>query len=124
MKDNTIQTQSPNVVDHAAESASRAIHSTQQAADHAFEGLDHKVQQLREQASPRYEDAAERTQALADHGLQTMRETSRRLRESAHQVTDGTRQYVRAEPVKSVLIAAATGALLMGVASLLARSGR
>ena len=124
MKDNTIQTQTPNLVDNAAESASRAIHTTQQAADQAFEGLDHKVQQLREQASPRYDDAAERTQALADHGMQTMRDTSRRLRESAHQVTDGTRQYVRAEPVKSILIAAAAGALLMGVASLLARPGR
>ncbi len=124
MKDHTIQTQSPNMVDQAADSASRVIHSTQQAADQALEGLDHKVKHLREQASPRYEDAAQRTQELADHGMQTVRDTSRRLRESAHHVADGTRQYVRAEPVKSVLIAAATGALLMGVASLLARSGR
>jgi ElaB/YqjD/DUF883 family membrane-anchored ribosome-binding protein len=124
MKDNTLQSPTPNIVDQAADSTSRAIHSTQQVADQAFDGLDHKVQQLREQASPRYDAATHRASELAGQGVQSVRETTRRLRDGALQLSDGTRQYVRDEPIKSVLIAAATGAVLMGLASLLARAGR
>lgn len=124
MKDNVIQTHKPNIVDQVADSTSQAIHSTQQAADHALSGLDDKVQHLRDQASPRYDDATQQVSAMAERGAQSLRDTTRLLREKASFVTDGTRQYVRDEPVKSLLIAAATGALLMGLASLLARSGR
>lgn len=124
MNDNTIQTHSPNLVDQTADSASRAIHSTQQAADRALVGLDDGVQQLRDQTSPRYDEAAQRARALAQQAAQSVRATTRQLRDSAVQLTDGTRQYVRDEPVKSVLIAAATGAVLIGLASLLSRSRR
>ena len=123
MKDQVIPTHTPNVVDHVAESASRAIHNTQEVADKALLGLDNKLQNLRQQTSPRYDEAAERVNALAQQGVQSMRDTSHRLSESAHKVTEDTRHYVREEPVKSLLYAAAAGALLMGLASLLARSG-
>lgn len=123
MPDNIIPTHSPNVVDQVAASASRAIHGTQQVADKALGGLDDKVQNLRNQASPRYDEAAERVNALAHQGLRSMHDTTQRLRESARHLSDGTRHYVREEPVKSMLIAAAAGAVLMGLASLLARSG-
>lgn len=124
MNDNTLQNRTPNIVDQVAGSASQAIHTTQQAADHTLGGLDHKVEALRQQASPRLDQASQQASEMAHHGVQSVRDTTRRLRESAEHVSAGTRQYVRDEPVKSVLIAAATGALLMAVASLLARSGR
>jgi len=122
MKDQVIPTHTPNVVDQVADSATRAIHNTQQAADKALGGLDNKLQHLRERTSPRYDEATERVNALAQQGVQSVRNTSHRLRESAHHVSEGTRHYVREEPVKSLLFAAVAGALLMGLASLLARS--
>ncbi len=124
MKDNLIQTDTHNIVDQIAQSASRAIHSTQQAADDTLDGIGYKVEELRGQASTRLDQATQQANAIARQGLQSARDTTRRLRDTAVQVSDGTVQYVRDEPVKSVLIAAATGALLMGLASLLARSGR
>jgi ElaB/YqjD/DUF883 family membrane-anchored ribosome-binding protein len=124
MKDNFIQTHNPNLVDKVAESASEVIHTTQHAADQALDNLDHSVQQMREQASPRFDAVAQRASALAQQGAQSVRDTSNRLRDGAMHLTDDTRHYVRNEPLKSVLIAAATGAVLMGLASLLARPGR
>ena len=44
------------------------------------------------------------------------------LREKAQMASEQTVAYVKDEPVKSMLIAAATGALLMGLVSLLGRS--
>lgn len=123
MKDQVIPTHAPNVVDQVAESASRAIHTTQLVADKALGGLDDKLQHLREQTSPRYDEATERMNALAQQGVQSVRDTTQRLRDSALHMSEGTRHYVREEPVKSLLFAAAAGALLMGLASLLARSG-
>jgi len=40
------------------------------------------------------------------------------VRERAHTIGDATTRYVREEPVKAVLIAAATGAALMALLSL------
>jgi len=124
MQDNTFQSRTPNIVDQVADSASQAIHSTQRAADQTLGGLDHKVQELRQQAAPRLDRASERATAIAQQGAQSVRDTTGRLREQAAHVSEETRQYVRDEPVKSVLIAAAAGALLMGLFSLLARPGR
>ena len=50
------------------------------------------------------------------------RETARRLRLRASQASDRALAYVREEPVKTLLIAAAAGALLMGLVTLMARS--
>ena len=51
-----------------------------------------------------------------------MRDSSQQLREKAQLASESTVAYVKDEPVKSMLIAAATGALLMGLVSLMGRS--
>lgn len=124
MKDITMQTHSPNIIDHVADSTSQAIQHTQKVADQALGGLDNSVQSLRDQAAPKLDEMTQRANALAHQSVQSVRDTGRRLRDSAAHVSEGTIQYVRDEPVKSMLIAAATGAMLMALASLLARNGR
>ena len=124
MQDHTIQTHSPNIIDHVADSTSQAIHNTQKVAVEALDGLDSSVQSLRDQAAPKLDAVTHRASELAHQSVQSVRDTGRRLRDSAVHVSEGTVQYVRDEPVKSMLIAAATGALLMALVSLLARSGR
>jgi ElaB/YqjD/DUF883 family membrane-anchored ribosome-binding protein len=112
------------LVDQAAASADQAIRSTQRVANEALDGLAGSVQDLREHAAPMVDRVAERASALAHHGVDAVRERSHRLSVSAHRVADGTRSYVRDEPVKSLLIAAATGAALMGLLAFLAGSRR
>jgi hypothetical protein len=50
------------------------------------------------------------------------RETAEQLRQRALQASDRALAYTRDEPMKSLLIAAAAGALLMGLVSLMVRS--
>ena len=91
MSNNVIDT-SRNLIDQAAHSADAAIQSTQRMANQAVEGV--------------------------SHSLQT---AGKQVRNSAHQVSDRTVTYIRDEPVKSMLIAAATGAALVALASLFSR---
>lgn len=112
------------LVDQASASADQAIRSTQRVANEALNGLAGSAQNLREQAAPVVDRIAERASALAHHGADAVRERSHQLSESAHRVADGTRSYVHEQPVKSLLIAAATGAALMGLLAFLAGSRR
>jgi ElaB/YqjD/DUF883 family membrane-anchored ribosome-binding protein len=112
------------LVDQAAASADQAIRSTQRVANDALDGLAGSVQDLRENAAPMVDRVAERASAIAHHGADAVRERSQQLSESAHRMVDGTRSYVRDEPVRSLLIAAATGAVLMGLLAFLSGSRR
>ncbi len=50
------------------------------------------------------------------------RETAERVRRRALRASDKALSYARDEPMKSLLIAAAAGAILMGLVSLMVRS--
>ena len=57
-----------------------------------------------------------------DQGIEHVRETHNKLRKTAASASEGTVSHIRQDPLKSVLIAAATGAALMALVSLLTRS--
>lgn len=104
--------------------ADHAIRSTQHAANGALDSLADSVVEARQQVAPAINHAAEQVNALAHRGLDSVRNTSKQLMDSAHRVTDTTVSYVKEEPVKSILIAAATGAALMAMISMMTRSSR
>jgi ElaB/YqjD/DUF883 family membrane-anchored ribosome-binding protein len=92
-----------SLAEKAVQTAEVALENTQRAASGMLDGMVHALDQSVEQA----------------------REASHQLRASAERASQGTVNYIRHDPVKSVLIAAATGAALMGLISLLTRqSGR
>lgn len=119
---NSLTGQSNALTDRAAQSADSAIKSTQSVANDAFDSLSGTVKDIRDQAAPMVNRAAEQASALAHRGADAVRESSRQLRERAAQASDTTVSYIKDEPVKSILIAAATGAALMGLVSLMGRS--
>ncbi len=110
------------LVDQAAASADQAIRSTQRVANNALSGLAGTAQDLRDQAAPMVDRVAERASALAHQGVDTVRERSHQLSESAHRVADGTRSWVREEPVRSLLIAAAAGAVVVALLTAMGRT--
>ncbi len=114
--------QSQDMADNAAGSAQGAIQSTQRAADQALNRLSDKVEDLRSQAAPLLNKVTSQAEAAARRGMEAVRDTSQQLRERALQASDMTVNYVKDEPIKAMLIAAATGALLMGIISMLGRS--
>jgi ElaB/YqjD/DUF883 family membrane-anchored ribosome-binding protein len=111
-----------NVADDVANAADSAIKSTQRAADGALDALAAKVEDLRNQAAPLINRVTTKAEDVAKRGMEAVRESSQQLREKALRASDSTVAYVKDEPVKAMLIAAATGALLMALVSLVARS--
>ena len=85
--------------DKAVQSAEVALENTQRAASSVLDSAAHAL----------------------DQGVERAREASHQLRESAQRASHGTAEAIRHDPVKSVLIAAATGAALMALVTLLTR---
>jgi ElaB/YqjD/DUF883 family membrane-anchored ribosome-binding protein len=113
-----------NFAEHAADSASSAIRSTQNVANNAFDRLSDKVDTAREQAVPLINRISTQAEAAARRGAEAVKETSAQLRDKAVRAQDTTVGYIKDEPVKAMLIAAATGAALMALISLSTRSSR
>ncbi len=113
---------SNHMAEQAAQSADQAIKSTQRAANQALNSLSDTVQDIQHQASPLLNRASEQASALAQRGLDTLRDGTANLRDKAQQASDSTVSYIKHEPVKAMLIAAATGAALMALVSLMSRS--
>ncbi|MBT9594754.1 MAG: hypothetical protein IV094_02050 [Vitreoscilla sp.] len=65
--------------------------------------------------------ASEQASALAQRGIDAVRDSSRMIRGQAQHASDSTVNYIRNEPIKATLIAAATGAALMLLIGLLTR---
>lgn len=114
--------QASNLADQAADSASSAIRSTQNVANAAFDRLTDKVDSAREHAAPMIDRLSSQAEAAARRSADALRETSAQLREKAQRAQDTTVGYIRDEPVKAMLIAAATGAVLMALIGLMGRS--
>jgi ElaB/YqjD/DUF883 family membrane-anchored ribosome-binding protein len=71
-----------------------------------------------------YEAAAvlpEPADEMAQRGIDAVQITSRQWRDQALSACDRTSAYVKAQPVKAMLMAAASGAALMGLLGLLSR---
>jgi ElaB/YqjD/DUF883 family membrane-anchored ribosome-binding protein len=116
------QTSGNDVADQAAQSADNAIKSTQRFANDSLNTLSDKVQEVRDQAAPVLNRVAEKAETLARRGIDAVKDTSQQVREKALQASDSTIGYIKDEPVKAILIAAATGAALMALVSLMTRS--
>lgn len=107
--------------DRAAEAADHAIKAGQRVANDALDGLSGTVQDMRHQAAPLLNRVSEQAASMTEHGVHAIRDSAEHLRERAVRASDSTLNYVKHEPVKAVLIAAATGALLMAALSLMTR---
>ena len=111
-----------NLADRAADSATQAIRSTQGVANAAFDRLNDKVEATRDRAVPIVDRLASQADVARQRSLDALRDTAAQVRDTATRVQDTTVGYVRGEPVKALLIAAATGAALMALVGLMSRS--
>jgi ElaB/YqjD/DUF883 family membrane-anchored ribosome-binding protein len=73
-------------------------------------------------AVPMMTNAIEQADDALQSGMDSVRQRTAQLRNQADHANQVALGYIRQEPVKSILIAAATGAALMAVLSLLNRS--
>ena len=108
-----------SVVDAAAQGADQAIRSSQRLANQTLDQLAAQVESARTSAGPALEGIAHDANSLARRGTDALRQRSDQLRDQALHARDSARGYIQHEPLKAVLIAAATGAALVALGTLL-----
>lgn len=111
-------TQSPavsaveNFADQAAARADDAIQSTKTVANQALDSLQSSVNDLRHSGPTALTRAAAQVEELTRRSLERAREATHQVKDQVAHVGDKSVSYIRDEPVKSVLIAAAAGAAM------------
>ena len=117
-----VANEATHLADQAADSASQALRSTQSVANQAFDRLSDKLESARDTAVPLINRLSSQAETVARRGVEAVRDTGVQVREKALKASDSTVSYIKDEPVKAMLIAAATGAALMALIGLLSRS--
>ncbi|MEP7281562.1 MAG: hypothetical protein ABI696_06250 [Rubrivivax sp.] len=115
-------------IDHAAERAAgkadAALQTTRSMANNALDQLQSGVNELRSAAPNALARAASTVEGLAKRGLEQAKDVGSTVREQAARAGDRSVEYVRDEPLKAILIAAATGAAVAALVTWLTSSRR
>jgi len=110
------------LTEQAANRADRAIDSTQRATQDALDTVQAGVDELRHTLPSAFTRAAAQVESITRQGIERARQATADVRGQVALTGDRTVAYIKDEPVKSVLIAAAAGAALAGLIGLLSRS--
>ena len=78
-----------------------------------------KVEELRSDAGPTIRKASARAQALGKQGYDAASDFAGRARDAASSTSQAVIDYTKENPVKALLIAAASGALLLTIAKVI-----
>lgn len=78
----------------------------------ALDGVAHGASDLRDTVPSAITRAAAEAEALARRGLERARNATDAVRAQAEHLNDSTVNYIKDEPIKSVLLAAGAGALV------------
>ena len=113
-------TQSHETMAMEAALAQRAVHSTEQAADQMLGKLSDKIDATRGDIAAEGTKISDATNWAIDKAKDTLRSAAGYVRERA---TTTLETYTKADPIRAILIAAGTGAVLMGLVAMMARSG-
>lgn len=112
-----------DAADKIGDSIDNAVDKTRRVANDALDSASNAIDDVRDKAEPTVRRIASQAEDLARRGMDAVRDGSQQLREQATEMTDRTTRYVKDEPLKAVLIAAAAGATLMALLTVIARSG-
>lgn len=110
------------IFDQPAKTQHRLADQAAGAADEALNSLSASVCDMQAKVAPMLDRAGERVSALAQRGMDAVRDGSTQVRNRAQHAGDAATGYIRHDPVKAMLIAAVTGAALMGLLGLLTRT--
>lgn len=111
-----------HLAEQAALNAESAIASTQKLANEALDALHTGVQDLRDAAPTALSRAAAQVEELTRRGVDRARDAGTQVRDQVSRGGEKTASLIRDEPMKAVLIAVATGALVASVVGWLSRS--
>ena len=96
----------------SVDKADQAISATKKVVSNAAAAVNDGLDHFQESSQSALLSAASQADQLARKGIEQARRASAAIRETAQDTGDRTVAYIRDQPVKSVLIAAAAGALI------------
>lgn len=88
-------------------------------ANKTMPNMDKTMDHLKDSVKDSVDEMRSTAQSYIDRGTNAVREGSAKLKNSVSQLTDRTAEYVADQPVKSILMAAAAGAAIAILASLM-----
>jgi ElaB/YqjD/DUF883 family membrane-anchored ribosome-binding protein len=113
-------TQSHETMAMEAAMADRAIRSAEQATDQTLGKLADKIDAASSDLAAEGTKISDATNWAIGKAKDTLRSATGYVRERATTVLE---TYTKKDPVRAILIAASTGAVLMGLVAMMARSG-
>jgi ElaB/YqjD/DUF883 family membrane-anchored ribosome-binding protein len=105
---NDFPKQGQNLADKAANTVQAGIQDVKGTVNRAADQLSSKADQLRSETKPLIKKAMQQTNAFG----QSVGDATQRIRDAASQASESVTEYAKANPVKAILIAAASGAVL------------
>ncbi|MFM2348039.1 MAG: hypothetical protein RL654_2792 [Pseudomonadota bacterium] len=99
----------------AADTATTLIEKTRDGAASALDTLADQVETVRAESGSALHRAADQIESLHARGRAACHDTQVKMREQAGVKRDEAISYIRSEPFKSMLMAAAAGAALVGL---------
>jgi ElaB/YqjD/DUF883 family membrane-anchored ribosome-binding protein len=106
---NTIANSGKDMADTAASKIQSGIREAQRTVDKAGDQLSSKVEDLRTDSKSMVKRVRDHAQSFAEGA----RGTGRQFRDAASRTSDSVISFTKENPVKAILIAAASGAVLM-----------
>lgn len=103
------------LADKAADKAQGGIRDAQQAAKEAGSSLSSKVEELRSDTTK----AIDRAQSMGKQGVDAVTDAAQRARDFATDSAGSVLKYTKKHPMQALLIAAASGALLLSLIKVL-----
>lgn len=112
-----------NLADAAKQATDEVILASQRVAHNTANHLADTFDDARTSADRALDRISTEGERLVRRGVDAVKDRSQQLREQALRASDSTVGYVKDEPLKAVLIAAAVGAALMALITIGSRAG-
>jgi ElaB/YqjD/DUF883 family membrane-anchored ribosome-binding protein len=122
MTSNEIAMHGQDWADKAADNVQGSIREAQQTANGASEKLSSKVETIRSQAAPSIKKVMDQAQAVVRQGMEAVSTAAQHVRDTSEHASDSVVAFTKENPIKTILMAAVSGALLLALFNALARS--
>jgi ElaB/YqjD/DUF883 family membrane-anchored ribosome-binding protein len=119
---NDIAKQGQDLADRAADKVQSGIDNARQTGHAVSDKFSSAVETARSQAGPTIKKTADQAQTLLGQGMDSAKAAAQQVRDSAAQASESIVNFTRENPVKAILIAAASGALVATLLNAISRS--
>ena len=120
----TLHLPSDKAAGKAADAEQQGISAAKRTVDQAADKLSDAAKGVRDTVTPALDEAADEVGDLAKQAQDALQQATQSFRATMSRTSESAVSYTKEEPVKALLMAAAAGAVLMAILSLMGRTHR